>query len=84
MSNESAVESQRRLNWRFQGQGFEPPLLSGPKARPTGVVDGQPVDIWCPGCDRPLRSQQLTCLKRLHITFGLRGVVSPGDGRQAC
>ena len=26
---------------------------SGPKARPTGVVDGQPVDILVPRYDRP-------------------------------
>ena len=38
---------------RVPGPGQSAQGESGPKARPTGVVDGQRVDIPVPVCERP-------------------------------
>ena len=38
---------------RFPGEGSSALGKSGPKARPTGVVDGQRVDIPVPAQSRP-------------------------------
>src|SRR5260370_41154078 len=54
-----AIEQGRRLaaeRPRVPGPGQSAQGESGPKARPTGVVDGQRVDIPVPVCGRPYRS----------------------------
>ena len=45
ISSESRVRIFTVENLRFPGEGSSAQGKSGPKARPTGVVDGQQVDI---------------------------------------
>ena len=53
MSSERSVRNISAERPRVPGPGQSAQGESGPKARPTGVVDGQRVDIPVPVCARP-------------------------------
>jgi len=53
MSSDKASENLARRKTKGSWAGQSAQGESGPKARPTGVVDGQRVDIPVPVCARP-------------------------------
>jgi hypothetical protein len=57
MSSERGVRTPSAECPRVPGEGQSSQGESGAKARPTGVVDAQPVDIPVPLCPRPCRIQ---------------------------